>query len=86
MKKAILFEGKVVIAGQVVDFRIYKIEDGGITYYTYEIEPELRDVNQMDFPRGESQMAHDLESLLFRFRIFQEGFRQIVDTRHNVNF
>ena len=86
MKKNILFEGKVIIAGQMVDFRIYKIEDGGMIYYTYEIEPELRDVNQVDFPRGESQMAHDLESLFCRFRIFQGQFKQIVETRPNVNY
>ena len=86
MKKTILFEGKVVIAGQVVDFRIYKIEDGGMIYYTYDIDPELRDESQIDFPNGGSKMAHDLESLLLRFRIFKGGFKQIVATRPNVDF
>lgn len=86
MKKSILFEGKVVIAGQVVDFRIYKIEDGGMTYYTYDINPELRDEHQMDFSNGESKMEHDLESLLFRFGIFKGGFSHIVETRPNVDF
>lgn len=86
MKKQILFEGKVLLAGQLVDFRIYKNEDEDIVYYSYDVNPEVRDENQMDFHNGEIKRAKDLETLLFRFNMFQNEFAKIDNRRINVDF
>ena len=86
MKRTILFEGKVIIAGLLVDFRIYKNEDEGMVYYSFEINPELKDVNQADYHRGEIQRAKDLETLLFSFKEFQKEFTQIDAVRFNSEF
>ena len=86
MKKSILFEGKVQLGGQLVDFRIYKNEDEDIIYYSYDVNPEVRDENQMDFHNGETKRAIDLETLLFRFNMFQKEFTKIVEQRDNKSF
>ena len=87
MKRTILFEGKVTLANQLVDFRIYKNEgDSIITHYSFDVNPEVKDVKQADFHNGETKRAEDLEHLLSRFRIFQSEFTQIVDTRENTCF
>lgn len=86
MKKQILFEGKVLLAGQLVDFRIYKNEDTDITYYSYDVNPEVRDATQADYHNGEIKRAKDLETLLSRFNIFKNEFTNIVDQRENESF
>lgn len=86
MEKKILFEGKVQLAGLLVDFRIYKNEDTDITYYSYDVNPEVRDETQADYHNGEIKRAKDLETLLFRFNIFQKEFSNIVAHRENESF
>lgn len=86
MERRILFEGKVLLAGQLVDFRIYKNEDEDITYYSYDVNPEVRDVNQVGYHNGDTKQAEDLEKLLFRFNLFQEEFTKIVEQRENTSF
>ena len=86
MEKKILFEGKVLLAGQLVDFRIYKNADADFTYYSYDVNPEVRDETQADFHNGEIKRAKDLETLLFRFNMFQKEFSKIVEQRENESF
>ena len=87
MNRQILFEGKVTLGDQLVDFRIYKnMEEDIITHYSFEINPEVRDVNQAGFHNGDTQRGEDLEGLLFRFRQFQGEFSKIVETRKNENY
>lgn len=87
MARIILFEGKVILAGMLVDFRIYRHDDKEVpTYYSFDINPEVRDVNQAYFHNGGTKMAQDLDTLLFRFRNFQGNFTQIVETRVNPEF
>ena len=86
MEKHILFEGKVQLAKQLVDFRIYKNVDEDNVYYSYDVNPEVRDETQMGFHNGETKRANDLETLLFRFDIFQKEFTNIVEKRKNMCF
>jgi len=86
MEKHILFEGKVLLAGRLVDFRIYKNEDTDITFYSYDVDPEVRDVSQADYHNGEIKRAKDLETLLSRFNMLKKEFTKIVEQRENVNF
>lgn len=87
MEKTIIFEGKVTLAEMLVDFRIYRNEDEGMKYYSYEVNPEVRDASQGDFHRGETLRANKLEDLLFQFKsVFQKQFTRIVETRENKNF
>ena len=86
MEKQILFEGKVQLAGQLVDFRIYKNVDANLTYYSYDVHPEVRDESQAGYHNGEIKRAKDLETLLFRFNMFQKEFSKIVDQRENESF
>lgn len=86
MEKKVLFEGKVLLAGELVDFRIYKNVDEDYTYYSYDVNPEVRDEKQADFHNGETKRGEDLETLLFKFKIFQNEFSKIVGRRKNDNF
>lgn len=86
MEKQILFEGKVLLAGELVDFRIYKNVDEDCVYYSYDVNPEVKDETQADFHNGEIKRAKDLETLLFRFNMFQNEFTNIVERRENENF
>ena len=87
MARIILFEGKVTLAGMLVDFRIYRHDDEEVpTYYSFDINPEVRDVNQAGFHNGATKMAQDLDTLLSRFRNFQGNFSQIAETRINPDF
>ncbi len=87
MKKTIIFEGKVTLAGQLVDFRIYKNEGEDVkTYYSFEINPEVKDASQATFYCGGIQRAEKLEDLLFQFHNFQGMFSKIVDMRFNRNY
>ena len=86
MEKHILFDGKVQLAGELVDFRIYKNVDEGNEYYSYDVNPEVRDETQADFHNGETKRAKDLDTLLFRFNIFRKEFTKIVDWHKNENF
>ena len=86
MEKKILFEGKVQLAGQLVDFRIYKNVDANLTYYSYDVNPEVRDETQADYHNGEIKRAKDLETLLSRFNMFKNEFSKIVDQRINENY
>lgn len=86
MNRQILFEGKVILANMLVDFRIYKNEDGNSTCYSYEINPEVKDVNQIGYHRGEIQRAADLATLLFRFNEFKKEFSEIDSMRFNKHF
>lgn len=87
MKKKIIFEGKVTLADRLVDFRIYKNEEEGNSFYYYEVNPEVRDVKQADFHKGKTLWADNLEDLLFQFRnVFQKEFTEIVETRANENY
>ena len=86
MEKKILFEGKVQLAGQLVDFRIYKNEDADMTYYSYDVNPEVKDASQADYHNGETKRANDLETLLFRFNSFQKEFAEIKEQRENKSF
>lgn len=87
MKKTIIFEGKVTLADRLVDFRIYKNEEEGHSFYYYEVNPEVRDVNQADFHKDKTLWADNLEDLLFQFRnVFQKEFTEIVETRANENY
>lgn len=86
MEKKILFEGKVLLAGQLVDFRIYKNQDVDAIYYSYDVNPEVRDASQADYHNGETKRANDLETLLFRFNSFQKEFTKIVEQRENMDF
>ena len=86
MEKRILFEGKVQLAEELVDFRIYKNVDEDCVYYSYDVNPEVRDKTQIGFHKGATKRAHDLEKLLFRFNIFQKEFTNIVERRENENF
>lgn len=86
MEKHIIFEGKVQLAEQLVDFRIYKIIDEGNVYYSYDVNPEVRDETQADFHNGETKRAKDIETLLCRFNMFQKEFSKIADFRKNKNF
>ncbi|ATR92124.1 hypothetical protein [Porphyromonas gingivalis] len=86
MKKTVLFEGKVTLANIVVDFRIYKNETDDDTYYSYEINPQVRNSDQADFYMGGITRADTLEHLLFRFSMFQKLFTNIVQQRPNPDF
>lgn len=86
MEKKILFEGKVLLAGQLVDFRIYKNEDAGNAYYSYDINPEVRDASQVGYHNGETMRAKDLERLFSKFNLFQKEFTKIVEQRENKYF
>ena len=87
MARTILFEGKVTLANQLVDFRIYKNQDVNIKdHYSFEVNPEVKDVSQVSFYNGGIQLAGDLESLLFQFKQFQKLFTQIDAMRFNTNF
>lgn len=86
MEKIILFEGKVTLAGKLVDFRIYKNEEDGFMYYSYEVNPEVKDVNQADYHRGETLRANTIEDLFFRFKQFQGEFKEINGMRFNELF
>lgn len=86
MEKQILFEGKVQLAGEWVDFRIYKNVDEDSVYYSYDVNPEVRDATQADYHNGETKRAKDLETLLSRFNIFKNEFTNIVDQRENESF
>ena len=87
MNKQVLFDGKVTLGNQLVDFRIYKNEGRDIvTYYSFDVNPEVKDVTQADYHNGETKRAEDLATLLFRFNEFQQEFTQIDAMRFNVNF
>ncbi len=87
MKNTIIFEGKVTIAEQLVDFRIYKNEGEDIvSYYSFEINPEVKDVSQATFYNGAIQRNENLADLLFQFRQFQGMFSKIVDMRFNSHY
>ena len=86
MEKQILFEGKVQLANQLVDFRIYKNEDADPIYYSFDVNPEVRDVSQADYHNGETKRAKDLETLLFRFNMYKNEFTNIVEQRKNECF
>lgn len=82
-----IFDGKTTICEKEVDFRIWRIDDEvGTKYFQYEINPEIRDENQLDFHRGETQRGGDLDTLLFRLGIFKDEFHKIVETRENPYF
>lgn len=87
--KHIIFEGKVVLAGRTVDFRIFEEfdEDGEFMYYSYAINPQLRDKSQAEFHNGETLKAKDLKTLLSRFMgTYRSEFTEIVEERTNPNF
>lgn len=86
MEKHIIFDGKVQLAEQLVDFRIYKIIDEGNVYYSYDVNPEVRDETQADYHNGEIKRAKDLETLLSRFNMFKNEFSKIVNQRINENY
>ena len=86
MEKQILFEGKVLLAGELVDFRIYKNVDEDCVYYSYDVNPEVRDETQADFHNGETKRAKDLETLHSKFKIFQNEFTKIIEQRENPSF
>lgn len=86
MEKKILFEGKVQLAEQLVDFRIYKNVDADIVYYSFDVNPEVKDITQADYHNGETKRAKDLETLLFRFNLFQKEFTKIIEMRENKSF
>ncbi len=86
MEKRILFEGKVLLVGELVDFRIYKNVEEDMIYYSYDVNPEVRDETQMNFHNGETKRAKDLETLLFRVSMFQKEFTKIVEQRVNMSF
>ena len=86
MEKQILFEGKVLLAGELVDFRIYKNVDEDCVYYSYDVNPEVRDETQADFHNGETKRAKDLETLPSRLKIFQNEFTKIIEQRENPSF
>lgn len=86
MEKRILFEGKVLLAEELVDFRIYKNVEEDLIYYSYDVNPEVRDETQMNFHNGETKRAKDLETLLFRVSMFQKEFTKIVEQRVNMSF
>lgn len=87
MKKTIILEGKVTIAEQLVDFRIYKNEGEEIkTYYSFEINPEVKDVSQATFYNGAIQRNENLADLLFQFRQYQGMYSKIVDMRFNKHY
>ncbi len=87
MVRTILFEGKVTIAGQLVDFRIYKNKGEDVKeHYSFEINPEVKDASQATFYHGDIQNADNLDDLLFRFNQFQGMFSKIVDMRFNNNY
>ena len=86
--KTIIFEGKITIGGQLVDVRIYKEcdENGVLMYYSYEINPEVKSADQADFHCGKIQRAEDLETLLFRIKMFQDEIKQVDKMRFNTNY
>ncbi len=87
MDRTIIFEGKVTLANQLVDFRIYKNTGVDIIdHYSFEINPEVRDASQADFHRGEIQRAETIEKLFSRFKMFQLEFTNIVEQRENTEF
>ena len=89
MNKRVLFEGKVTLGDRVVDFRIYKNEEGDINpYYSYDFNPQVRDKKQATFHiDGQTLRAMTLEDLLHRFSFtYQKEFTTIVEERPNPNF
>lgn len=87
--KQIIYEGKVVIAGHLVDFRIFKEfdEKGEFMGYSYATNPQLKDKDQADFHDGETLRAMDLETLLFRFmHSYLPEFKEIIAERENPNY
>lgn len=87
--KHIIFEGKVVLAGRTVDFRIFEeFDDEGLfMYYSYATNPQLRDKKQADFHDGDTLKARKLDELLFQFmESYKKEFTEIIEERENPNF
>ena len=87
MNRQILFEGKVTLADQLVNFRIYKNEgDEIVTHYSFEINPEVKDANRTGYHTGDIQRTTSLEQLLSQFRQFQSEIKNVGDMRFNKLF
>ena len=85
MNRDILFEGKVTLGDRLVDFRIYKNNEDP-SYYSFEVNPEVRDEMQAGFYRGGIQRSDDLEGLLSHLNLFKREFTTIIEERENTDF
>ena len=86
--KQVLFEGKITLSDQLVDFRIYKNEGPNIkTYYSFDTNPQVRNIDQADFHVGGTMRDETVEGLLHRFKhTYQKEFTEIVEKRANPDF
>ena len=88
MARVVLFEGKTTMGGLDVDIKIYREneEDGTLSYYTWDYNPHLVDVDQADVHIGEINMGHDLEEILFRIEMYKKEIRKIKEVKPNPFF
>lgn len=88
MKKNVIFEGKVFLGDQEVDFRIYKVDgDKNMpTHFEYGFNPQVKDEHQVCFHLGESLRDKDLENLLYKFKNYKNEFTHVVEKQINPNF
>ncbi len=89
MKRDVIFEGKIQVAGNWVDLRIYKVyEEESPSEFSYEwqINPILIDMSQMDPHRGGINLGHDLEDILFHIKMYQDEIREVKRMEQNPLF
>ena len=88
MARIVLFEGKTTMGGMDVDLKIYREneEDGSLSYYGWDYNPHLVDVDQAGVHIGEINMGHNLEEILFRIEMYKNEIRKIKEVKSNPNF
>lgn len=88
MARVVLFEGKTTMGGMDVDLKIYREneENGKLSYYEWDYNPHLVDVDQVDVHIGEINIGHDLEEILFRIEMYKKEIRQIKEVKPNPYF
>ena len=86
MENYLLFEGKITMAGTDVDIKIYRVEDNGLTYYRWDYNPYLVDVNQIDVHNGAINFGNSLEEILYRINMYNNEIKEIKKIVPNPNF
>lgn len=87
--RKVIFEGKTQVAQKWVDLKIYKVCDDvtkDFCYYEWDTNPYLVDKNQMGVHRGEINLGHTLEEILFRIEEYKNEIRDVKEVVANPNF
>ena len=66
------------MGGSDVDFRIYKVneDNGNFSYYQWDYNPHLVDINQMGVHIGDINFGHTLEEILSKLICIKKRYER----------